>query len=187
MNTLLFLAPIISDLIIVGARFAELGTKRNTIRGQIRESLTFRLFLSAGMVVLIASIAEYVLSGRGVSWPLFGLGWAVAIVSFALRWKAIAALGRFWSLHVEIREEHEFVKDGPFRKVRHPAYLSMIMELLALAMICNARWAFLAVAACFVPVLYMRIRVEEAALIEKFGDAYREYRRTTPALFPRLW
>lgn len=186
-STVLFLLPILSDLAITGARLLELGTRRNLIAGVIRENLTLRLFLCAGMLVLGSSIAEYVLSGRGVSWPLFATGWAVALFSFFLRRKAIAALGRFWSLHVEIRENHEFVRSGPFRFVRHPAYLSMIMELLALALICNARFSFLLVIVAFVPVLIMRVRLEETALIEKFGSAYQEYRRTTPALIPRPW
>jgi protein-S-isoprenylcysteine O-methyltransferase Ste14 len=186
-STALFLLPIVSDLLITGARLAELGTRRNLIAGKIRENLTLRLFLVAGTLVLAASIAEYVLSSRGISWPLFAIGWVMALTSFWLRRKAIAALGRFWSLHVEIRDNHEFVRSGPFRWVRHPAYLSMIMELLALAFICNARFSLLLVVVAFVPVLIMRIRLEEAALIEKFGEAYREYRKTTPALFPLPW
>lgn len=186
-STALFLLPIVSDLAITGARLLELGTRRNLIAGKIRENLTLRLFLVAGMLVLGASIAEYVLSGRGISWPLFSIGWTIALISFWLRRKAIAALGRFWSLHVEIRDNHEFVRSGPFKRVRHPAYLSMIMELLALAFICNARFSLLLVVLAFVPVLIMRIRLEETALIEKFGDAYRDYRRSTPALIPLPW
>lgn len=186
-STALFLLPIISDLAITAARLLELGTRRNLIAGKIRENLTLRLFLAAGMLVLGGSIAEYVLSGRGISWPLFAVGWTLALISFWLRRKAIAALGRFWSLHVEIRDNHEFVTSGPFRWVRHPAYLSMIMELLALAFICNARFSLLLVVVAFIPVLAMRIRLEETALIEKFGEAYRDYRRSTPALVPLPW
>ena len=181
-----FLLPIFSNLAITTARLLEIGTKRQLVAGVIRENLTLRLFLGTGMLVLLTSIAEYVFSGRGVSWPLFALGWTVALFSFWLRRKAIAALGRFWSLHVEIRDNHEFVRSGPFRFVRHPAYLSMILELLALALVCNARFTFLLVIVVFVPVLIMRIRLEETALVEKFGERYQEYQRTTPAVIPWL-
>ena len=54
----------------------------------------------------------------------------------------------------------------------------------ALALICNARFSLLLVLVAFTPVLIMRVRLEEAALMEKFGEAYGEYRRTTPALIP---
>lgn len=40
----------------------------------------------------------------------------MAVASFALRRAAIRALGRFWSLHVEMREGHEFVTTGPFAR-----------------------------------------------------------------------
>lgn len=182
--TALFLLPVISDLAITAARLLELGTKRQIIAGVVRENLTLRLFLCAGILILLCSISEYLFLGRGVSWPLFAIGWGMALFSFWLRRKAITALGKFWSLHVEIRENHEFVRSGPFQFVRHPAYLSMILELLALALICNARFSFLLVILAFVPVLIMRIRLEETALVEKFGDEYQSYQRSTPAVIP---
>lgn len=186
MNTLTLL-PIVSVLAIYLVRLKELGTKRDVIAGKIRENLTLRLFLVAGSVIFFASMAEYWFLRRVISWPLFTLGWVCGIASFAIRRRAIAALGRFWSLHVEIRENHEFVRSGPFRFVRHPAYFSMVLELLALALICNALFTLVLIPLLFVPVLIMRIRLEEAALVEKFGPAYQEYQRTTPALFPLKW
>jgi protein-S-isoprenylcysteine O-methyltransferase Ste14 len=111
-------------------------------------------------------------------------GWVCAATSFAIRRQAIAALGRFWSLHVEIRKDHELVKDGPFRWVRHPTYLSMVLELLAGGLILNAWYSLIGVSLLFVPTLLVRIQIEEAALVAKFGDAYQNYQRSTPALFP---
>jgi protein-S-isoprenylcysteine O-methyltransferase Ste14 len=166
----------------------ELNAKRETIRGQIRENLTLRLFMLVGTATFAASLVEYVYRNvGGPNWPLFALGWICAISSFWIRSKAISALGRFWSLHVEIRENHEFVRSGPFRFVRHPAYFSMVLELAALALICGALWTLAVVPLVFIPALYLRIRIEEAALIEKFGPDYVEYRRHTPALIPAFW
>src|SRR5205814_507751 len=105
-------------------------------------------------------------------------------ISFWLRRRAIAALGRFWSLHVEIRENHEFVQTGPFRWMRHPAYLSMILELVSLCLVLNAPASMLIILFLFAPLLIVRIRIEEAALVQKFGNAYSEYQKTTAALFP---
>ena len=112
------------------------------------------------------------------------LGWTCGLASFGIRRSAIAALGKFWSLHVEIRETHEFVRSGPFRWMRHPTYFSMMLELLALALILQAGWTALLVAVLFVPALLARVRLEEAALVEKFGEAYRAYQRSTPAVIP---
>ena len=38
----------------------------------------------------------------------------------------------------------------------------------------------------FIPTMVARVRMEEQALIEQFGDAYRNYMRRTPAIFPAL-
>ena len=129
-------------------------------------------------------VAEFLLGGAVWSWPSFCAGWVLALVSFGLRTRAIAALGPFWSLHIEIRQQHEFVRTGPFRWVRHPAYLSMLLELVAGPLIMSAFFSLWIVPVFFLPILIWRVRSEEAAMVEKFGEAYRIYQRTTPALFP---
>jgi protein-S-isoprenylcysteine O-methyltransferase Ste14 len=109
----------------------------------------------------------------------------LSIGSFVIRRSAIRALGRFWSVHVEMRETHEFVQSGPFNYARHPVYFSMILELTGLALVLNAWFTFAAVMLIFIPTLIVRVRIEETALLEQFGNDYREYMRTTPAIFPR--
>lgn len=181
------LIPIISVLIIYTARILELRTKRNTIRGPVKENLTFRLFVLSGTVMLLGGVIEFFVKKSALDWPTFLAGWLCAVVSFALRNRAIAALGKFWSLHVEIRDEHQFVRSGPFRFVRHPTYFSMILELLSGGLILNAFTSIVLVAFLFIPALLLRLKLEEAALIEKFGPVYLAYQRETPAIFPYKW
>ena len=127
---------------------------------------------------------EFVLLGKTVQWVTFIPGVVLAVASFWIRRQAIKSLGKFWSLHVEIRQNHPFVRSGPFRWVRHPTYFSMILELVAAGLILQA-WISLPIClALLLPVLAWRLRTEEAALVEQFGEAYRDYRRTTPALLP---
>lgn len=162
----------------------EIATKRDTVAGPVRENLTLRLFFLVGTAITLGSLLEYVFVRRGFSWWVLGAGVACAVASFWLRRRAIAALGRFWSLHVEIRENHEFVQSGPFRYMRHPTYFSMVLELLSFALIFNAWITMLFIPLAYIPVLIMRLRLEEPALVEKFGDAYREYQRRVPMLIP---
>jgi len=176
--------PPISAVCIYLMRIFELRARRQTIAGTVRENVTLRLFIWIGTVMLVGSMAEYLLSRRTISWPFFASGWAVALFSFYLRRRAIAALGRFWSLHVEIRDTHELVREGPFRWVRHPAYFSMVLEILSLALLMRSWWTTAIVFAAFIPTLIARIHIEEKALIEKFGDSYRQYRREVPAILP---
>jgi protein-S-isoprenylcysteine O-methyltransferase Ste14 len=169
------------------ARLMELATDRGIIAGKIRENVTLRLFMMVGTLMLLGSVAEMLLREITPGWGTIAAGWLVAICSFALRRRAIAALGKFWSLHVEIRENHEFVRSGPFRWVRHPAYLSMILEIISVGVLTNAFTALAVCLALFFPVLIARVNIEERELIGKFGSAYEEYRQTTPALLPCPW
>ncbi len=165
-------------------RMREVATKRETVPGKRREVLTFTLFMVCGALIFLGGIAEWLLRRPPTNWWLFAIGAALAVASFVIRRKSIAALGRFWSLHVEMREGHEFVRTGPFSRVRHPVYFSMILELIGPALILQAWMALAVVAAIFIPTLWWRLRIEEEALIEKFGAAYLEYSATTPMLLP---
>lgn len=180
-------ASVASVVSIYTARILELRTKRDTVAGPVREQTTLRLFILAGTAMVIGSIVEQLRIGRPFHLALFVAGWLLAIASFAIRRSAIRALGRFWSLHVEIRASHQLVKDGPFQWVRHPVYTSMIFELLSFALILQSAYTSVAVLLVFVPTLVWRILTEEQALIAKFGEAYEDYRRTTPSLVPAPW
>src|SRR5262249_48704256 len=109
------------------------------------------------------------------------------LASFYLRRRAIAALGKFWSLHVEIRDTHQFVQSGPFRFMRHPTYFSMMLELLSVGLLLQAFYMLAFIPFLYFPVLLFRLKLEESALIEKFGDAYGDYQRRVPAIFPVRW
>lgn len=184
MNTLLHYLPIITALAAFAERMREVSTKRETVPGKTQEKLTFNLFMFCGIAVVAGGIIEYLLLGLDFWWPTFVIGLSMSIASFVIRRSAIRALGRFWSLHVEMREGHEFVQTGPFARARHPAYFSMILEHFGIALMLNAWFTLAGVFAIFIPTMLIRVRIEERALVEKFGDAYRAYMKTTPAIIP---
>jgi protein-S-isoprenylcysteine O-methyltransferase Ste14 len=166
------------------ARMSEVFTKREVVAGKKRETVTFRLFMFCGIAVAAGGIAEYLLRHLTLWWPAFALGVVLSVASFAIRRAAIRALGKFWSLHVEMREGHEFVSTGPFAYARHPVYFSMILELLGIGLLVQAWLTLAIVLAIFTPTLIARVRIEERALLEQFGDAYAKYMQTTPAILP---
>ena len=187
MNQFIFYVPIGLAAAVYLVRLREILAKRETVAGPVRENLTLRLFFLVGTAMTFGSLLEYLFCVRSIAWLAVAAGVLCAVASFRLRWSAIAALGKFWSLHVEIRENHEFVQDGPFRFLRHPTYFSMVLELLAFGLIFNAWWMLLVIPLGFVPVLILRLRLEEPALVEKFGEAYRDYQRRVPMLIPYKW
>jgi protein-S-isoprenylcysteine O-methyltransferase Ste14 len=183
MNQIALVVPIASALLIYWLRIRELKTIRDTVKGEIRENLTLRLFIAVGSLMLIGSIAEQIWFRHPLSVPLLIAGWSVALSSFWLRRRAIRELGKMWSLHVEIRAQHQLIMSGPYRWVRHPAYTSMVLELVAFGLLLQSIYTSALVLLLFVPTLVMRIRIEEAALREQVAG-YSEYQRSTPALLP---
>lgn len=184
---LITVLPIVSAVIVYAARMSEVGANRGTIPGKVVERGTLRWFVGIGSFMVVGGLAEFFWRGPTVHWPLFAAGWACALASFGVRRAAISALGKFWSLHVEIREEHRFVRSGPFRWMRHPTYFSMVLELASAALLLNAPITAAVCLVFFVPALRQRLKLEERALVEKFGSAYAQYQRSTPALFPYKW
>jgi protein-S-isoprenylcysteine O-methyltransferase Ste14 len=173
-----------SALAVYAARLIELRAHRDTVVGEIKERLTLRLFVAIGTLAVVGSLVEFVLSGFPFNPMFVVVGWLCAFASIRLRREAIHALGKFWSLHVEIRTSHVLVNEGPFRWVRHPTYLSMLLEITAVASMLNAPISLGVAVVLLVPALLMRIRIEEGALIQKFGAAYEAYRESTPSLIP---
>lgn len=105
----------------------------------------------------------------------------------ALRWWAIVALGRFFTVDVAIHDDHELVRRGPFALVRHPSYSGALLALVALSLTFEN---VASVAGLVVPVtaaLVYRIRVEERALAAAFGERWIAYCATTKRLIPGVY
>ena len=72
------LLPIASVLLIYLARMVEVGTKRETVPGPVRERLTLRLFIAAGTLMVAGAILESFVNRRSLNVWTFGGGWVCA-------------------------------------------------------------------------------------------------------------
>ena len=89
---------------------------------------------------------------------------AVSIVAQALRYSAIAALGPRWNVRVIVVPGMPAVKTGPYRFLRHPNYLAVVLEMFAVPLIHTALLTAAVFSALNLVLLRVRIRVEESAL-----------------------
>lgn len=110
----------------------------------------------------------------------------LAPVAVALSWSAVRHLGKQWRLDAGLNEDHELVRTGPYRLVRHPIYAGLFGLLLATGLLLT-RWpALLAGIALFAAGTEIRIRVEERLLASRFRESFQEYRAAVPAYIPIL-
>jgi len=95
------------------------------------------------------------------------LGWpclALVLASQALRWWCISTLGRQWNTKVIVVPGLPRVTGGPYRWLRHPNYVAVITEGLALPLVHAAWLTALVFTAANLPLLTVRLRCEERAL-----------------------
>ena len=114
--------------------------------------------------LLVGCIAEVVLADRPfLPW----LGWPMLALTFAaqgLRWWCIATLGPRWNTRVIVVPGMPLVHRGPYRRLRHPNYVAVVVEGLALPLVHTAWVTALVFTALNLPLLAVRLRVESAAL-----------------------
>ncbi|MEJ2148250.1 MAG: isoprenylcysteine carboxylmethyltransferase family protein [Chloroflexota bacterium] len=136
-------------------------------------------FLSAAWLPQLAITANRYL--------IFWLGIALMLAGIALRWYAIAVLGRSFTRDVVTREGQALVQTGPYRVIRHPAYSGSLLTIVGTGIVLgNAASLIIITLGGLIGILY-RIRVEEEALLGALGEPYRAYMSRTRRLIPFVW
>ncbi len=127
-----------------------------------RSHYPFMVVVHTGL--LVGCVVEVLALDRPfVPW----LGWtmfALVLACQALRWWCVATLGRQWNTLVIVVPGLPLVRRGPYRWLRHPNYVAVVLEGIALPLVHSAWITALAFTALNAIVLAIRIRVENAAL-----------------------
>ena len=97
------------------------------------------------------------------------------------------AVGRNWSITLEIRAKHELIGDGPYAFVRHPMYTSFLLMALGQAFLLSNWVVGLAGLIGFAAFFLLRVRKEENMMLENFGPAYRSYMQRTKRIVPYIY
>jgi protein-S-isoprenylcysteine O-methyltransferase len=117
---------------------------------------------------------------------VFYLGIFLMLLGVLVRQWAIAVLGRFFSLHVRVVEDHRVIDKGPYRWVRHPSYTGVLITFIGLSLAVQSLGALLVLLAVFTVSFGYRMKVEEKTLLSELGDAYANYMKRTKRIIPYL-
>jgi len=91
-------------------------------------------------------------------------GVIVFVAAKVLKWWAILSLGPLWSFRVLVLPGVPLVTTGPYRFMRHPNYIALVLEVVGAALAWHAPVAGVVCGLAFGALLWWRITVEEAAL-----------------------
>lgn len=129
---------------------------------------------------LLSCALEPVVMHRGFpgSWGYLAL--AVALSAQALRYWAISTLGRRWNTRVIVLPDAQPVTGGPYRFIKHPNYVAVGLELLAVPLIFGGWVTALVFSVGNLLLLRVRIKVEEEALGPKWKAAFEGKSRFVP-------
>jgi protein-S-isoprenylcysteine O-methyltransferase Ste14 len=156
------------------------------------DGTTFMTIVKIGGLILWLSPLVYLINPAWMAWSKIGLPeWA--------RWLGVGigvlcVMGIYWlfsSIGSGItptsatRRQHTLVTSGPYRWVRHPLYTVGSSMFISFGMMAD-NWFIAALGVLAFIAMAIRTPQEEANLVEKFGDEYREYMKRTGRYFPKL-
>jgi len=151
---------------------------------QVTDRGSFTMISTASLGGILAGILIRI-GNMGISvGPFQWMGMTITLAGLALRGWALLKLGRFFSRTVQIETGHRIIKDGPYKWIRHPAYMGMVLIYAGFILSIGTWLGALITSVIIVVSLIYRINVEEKLLLETFGDEYRGYMAGTWRLFP---
>ncbi|MCI0555260.1 MAG: isoprenylcysteine carboxylmethyltransferase family protein [Anaerolineae bacterium] len=161
------------------------------ISRKVDGTLTMMLIKIGGLILWFSPLV-YLINPAWMAWSKIGLpDW--------VRWLGVGigifcTLGIYWlfsSIGSGItptsatRKEHKLVTSGPYRWVRHPLYTVGSSMFIAFGMMADNWFIALLGILAFIGMAIRTLK-EEANLIEKFGDEYRDYMKRTGRFFPKF-
>lgn len=167
---------------------AGLRTKRRLQAANLRSRLSYGIPVGIGFALLFSDrwgipFLESRLLPRTDELGIAAI--VITLLGLAFAVWARVHLGQNWSSAPMIKQQHQLIRSGPYRFVRHPIYSGLLVA---------AAGTFLAVGrvrgALGVLIIWLgfeiKSRVEEQFMVQNFGPEYEEYRQTTGGIFPRI-
>ena len=163
--------------LVVSTRNARWSRERGGVEHGLGH-FPFMVVLHTGL--LVGALAEAWIRQPQVPSALAWSMLALVVASQALRWWCIATLGPRWNTRVIVVPGMPPVTSGPYRFLRHPNYVAVVLELLVVPLIHGA-WVTSAVFTVGnAALLFVRIRAEEAALGAPWAQAFAHRPRFVP-------
>jgi methyltransferase len=185
-------SPSIGYLVLVGAAVAAALLERVvSLRHEARlrragapevAPRIFRLMVPVYALAIPAAAAEHLWLGRR---PPAVVALAMTLLFVAakiLKVWAIVHLGGAWTMRVFVPLDLKVATGGPYRFIRHPNYVAVTAEMLALPLAGGAWITAVVSLALFLPLLAARVRTEERALLARseYAAAMADRRRFLP-------
>ena len=163
--------------------------KRSVYREPLARRARYALILALGLYLLFAPATWWsraTLLDQSlfrVTLPVACIGFLFALCGIGFSIWARFALDGNWSAGATLKQGHTLTRSGPYRVTRHPIYTGFLLGLAGSAVERGTLRGAVALVLCW-GALTLKLHMEERLMLQRFGDAYIQYRREVPALFP---
>ena len=180
--TVVWIVWILSEIVL--NRFMRAKTAR---KGRDKQSLVII------WITIIVAISLSIITHDKYSLKIFPrpvlreIGLYIIIIGIVIRFWAILTLGRFFTVNLNIKNDHQLVEKGPYKYIRHPSYTGSLLSFFGLGISLNNWFSVIII---FVPVFasfMYRIKIEEQMLLDELGVVYKQYRKRTKRLIPFIY
>jgi len=176
---------------LLGFRRAEVHTRgRNS--GAVARLLRWPVMLAQTVIFVVVGIALWrplpIFLSSGVHLIILTVGSLLYFPGIVVYLWGYWTLGRMFGISsgfgATLYQDHKLIRIGPYRYVRHPMYLGVILAALGALSIFRT-WAMVLFSASSLGVV-VRARREERLLAEEFGEEWDAYKREVNAWIPKL-
>jgi methyltransferase len=156
-------------------RLAELVVSRRNLAWALRRGgreygfghYPFMVLLHTGLLVACLAEATHRPFVPALGWSML----AVVVLAQGLRWWCITTLGPRWNTRIIVVPGLPLVDRGPYRWLRHPNYVAVVLEGIALPLV-HTGWITAAVFTVVnAALLRVRISAENAAMAQAVAEA----------------
>lgn len=151
--------------------------KKGKIKAKVTSDIMFILHIALYLCIF------WEIFFRTFNILFFIIGICLYFIGLLLRWWAALSLDKYWSRNLEIRKKHPLIIKGPYRYLRHPGYLAIILEIISTPLIFNAKYTLTFIVPAYIIMILIRYFYEEKEM-EKNVKGYSQYQNKVFAFLP---
>ena len=129
--------------------------------------------------LILLCLIEFYATARGSNIAITVAAIFSYFAALFLRLWAVKSLGDQWSIHIigeDKLSNRRLINDGPYRYMRHPVYLGIIIEQISIPLVFNLYWASLVIALVSISLNLKKTNLEECEMEKRFGEDYTKYK-----------
>jgi protein-S-isoprenylcysteine O-methyltransferase Ste14 len=184
-------------IFVISASISKYHRRKAKLSGEAisrRDEGGVAMLLRAAVALpLMLSFLAYMINPSWMAWSKLALpvwarwvGVGLGIACLPLLWTLFQSIGSNISETVLTKKNHSLIMTGPFRWIRHPLYTVAMLLFFSYGLMASNWWMMMFTALGLGLIVVLVIPKEEAELIAKFGDEYRDYQERVGKLLPRL-